>query len=365
MHHMHLLLPGVLWLYIARRFTAAICLMVIGVVTIVFLVEFVELTRRFGAAPGFSVLTGLQLALMRTPTIFEDVLPFAFLFGSILCLLQLSKRLELVVARATGVSAWGFLTAPIAIAILFGVLSVTAINPITIHLKSAANRIEISLKGKRKQSEVEYWFRQDGQGGASIMRARGADTGNLRLIDVTVFVFGANGGFREKVKARAASFQDGQWTLTDTTVTSTGQPPVSRPTYRLDTYLSADELRRALTQPDALSVWSLPTFIDTAARTGLNTDRFRLTFHALLARPLLLVAMVMIAATVSLRLFRHGGTGQLVMTGIAAGFLLYVLTKITSDLGDNGIINPTLAAWGPPIIALTFGATALLYLEDG
>ena len=53
-------LPGVLWLYIARRFTAAICLMVIGVVTIVFSVEYVELIRRFGAAPGFTVLTGLN-----------------------------------------------------------------------------------------------------------------------------------------------------------------------------------------------------------------------------------------------------------------------------------------------------------------
>ncbi len=359
------LLPGVLWLYIARRFTAAICLMVVGVVTIVFLVEFVELIRKFGSAPGFSVLTGLQLALMRTPTIFEDVLPFAFLFGSILCLLQLSKRLELVVARATGVSAWEFLTAPIVIAILFGVLSVAVINPITISLKSMANRIEVSLAGNAKRDDVEYWFRQNGQGGASIMRARGADTAELRLIDVTAFVFDADGGFREKVKAQAATFKEGHWALTDTIVTSIGDAPVSRAAYKLDTFLSADELRRTLTRPDALSVWSLPAFIGTAARTGLNTNRFRLAFQALLARPLLMVAMVMIAATVSLRLFRHGGTGQLVLTGAAAGFLLYVVTKITSDLGGNGIINPTLAAWGPSIIALTFGATALLYLEDG
>ncbi len=358
-------LPRILWLYIARRFTAAICLMVMGVVTIVFLVEFVELIRKFGAAPGFTVLTGLQLALMRTPTIFEEVLPFAFLFGSILCLLQLSKRLELVVARAAGVSVWGFLTAPIAIAILFGVFSVLAINPMTISLKSAASRIEVSLAGNSKSDDVEFWFRQDGQGGPSIIRARGADTAELRLFDVMAFVFNADGGFHVKIKARSATFGDGQWTLTDTIVTSTGKAPVSRPTYKLDTFLSADELRRTLTRPDALSVWSLPTFIGTAARTGLNTDRFRLAFHALLARPLLLVAMVMIAATVSLRLFRHGGTGQLILTGIAAGFLLYVLTKITSDLGGNGIINPMLAAWGPSIIALTFGATALLYLEDG
>ncbi len=358
-------LPGILWLYIARRFTVSVCMMLAGVVTIVFLVEFVELIRRYGSAPDFTVLVGLQLALMRTPTIFEEVLPFAFLFGSILCLLQLSKRLELVIARATGVSAWEFLTAPMVIAVLFGVLSVTAINPITIGLKSAANRIEVSLSDFRKGYEVEYWFRQNSADGASIMRARGADTAKLHLIDVTAFVFRANGGFQEKVKAGAATFKDGSWMLTDTIVTSTGQPPASRPVYKLNTYLSADELQRTLTRPNALSIWSLPAFISTAARTGLNTDRFRLAFHAQLARPILLIAMVMIAATVSLRLFRHGGTGQLVLTGIAAGFLLYVLTKITSDLGGNGIINPMLAAWGPSIIALTFGVTALLYLEDG
>jgi lipopolysaccharide export system permease protein len=75
--------------------------------------------------------------------------------------------------------------------------------------------------------------------------------------------------------------------------------------------------------------------------------------------------MVMIAATVSLRLSRYGGAWRLILTGVGAGFLLYALTEIVSDLGGNGIINPVLAAWLPPLVALTFGATALLYLEDG
>jgi lipopolysaccharide export system permease protein len=41
------------------------------------------------------------------------------------------------------------------------------------------------------------------------------------------------------------------------------------------------------------------------------------------------------------------------------------LSEIVSDLGGNGIINPVLAAWLPPTVALTLGATALLYQEDG
>ena len=50
-----------------------------------------------------------QLALFRTPAIAEQVMPFAVLFGSMAALLQLSRKLELVVARAAGISAWQFL----------------------------------------------------------------------------------------------------------------------------------------------------------------------------------------------------------------------------------------------------------------
>jgi lipopolysaccharide export system permease protein len=68
---------------------------------------------------------------------------------------------------------------------------------------------------------------------------------------------------------------------------------------------------------------------------------------------------------VSLRLTRYGGTWRLILTGVAAGFLLYAFGEIVSDLGGNGIIDPVLAAWLPPLVALILGATALLYQEDG
>ena len=131
----------------------------------------------------------------------------------------------------------------------------------------------------------------------------------------------------------------------------------------------AEALQRLISEqgtlPENLSFWDLPDFIDTARQTGVNTDRFLQAYHQHLARPIFLVAMVIIAATVSLRLTRYGGTGKLVLTGIAAGFLLYVVTEVISDLGGNGILSPALSAWAPGIIALTFGATVLLYQEDG
>ena len=50
----------------------------------------------------------------------EQIFPFAVLFGSMAALLQLSRKLELVVARAAGVSAWQFLQPGVLVAAAVG-----------------------------------------------------------------------------------------------------------------------------------------------------------------------------------------------------------------------------------------------------
>ena len=84
-----------------------------------------------------------------------------------------------------------------------------------------------------------------------------------------------------------------------------------------------------------------------------------------MARPLLLVAMVLVAASVSLRFFRFGGVTKLVVAGVTAGFVLYVATQLSEELGSSGIVNPVVAAWLPAALGTMLGALALLHQEDG
>ena len=73
--------------------------------------------------------------------------------------------------------------------------------------------------------------------------------------------------------------------------------------------------------------WELPTYIELADRAGLGAAGYRLQYQQLLARPFLLAAMVLLAASVSLRFFRFGGVQKMVLSGITAGFLLFVLSE--------------------------------------
>lgn len=97
----------------------------------------------------------------------------------------------------------------------------------------------------------------------------------------------------------------------------------------------------------------------------MATAGYRLQYHKLIARPFLLVAMVMLAASVSLRLFRFGGVQKMVLSGVSAGFLLYVLSKVTDDLSKAELMHPIAAAWLPVVVGGLAGFLVLLHQEDG
>ena len=96
-----------------------------------------------------------------------------------------------------------------------------------------------------------------------------------------------------------------------------------------------------------------------------SAERHRLHFNVLLARPFLFCAMVLVAATFSLRMQRRGGATLMIVSGVAAGFLLYFLSDIVFALGLAAKIPVLLAAWTPTGVSMIFGASMLLHLEDG
>jgi lipopolysaccharide export system permease protein len=55
----------------------------------------------------------------------------------------------------------------------------------------------------------------------------------------------------------------------------------------------------------------------------------------------------------------------MVLSGIAAGFFLFVLSKITEDMSRSELMSPLAAAWIPVVVGSLTGFVALLYQEDG
>jgi lipopolysaccharide export system permease protein len=357
-------IAGVLTRYFGRRFLRTVLAVFGGVFFLIFTVDLVETLRRSGESPGANGLLMAWLSLLHTPIVAEQVLPFAVLLGSMIAFLNLTRRLELVVARAAGVSVWQFLVPALVVALAIGIVEVTVYNPLSAAMKREADTLEARIFGGRGASGAGVWLRQQSVDGQSVVHADAAGKDDS-FLHFQAFNFAPDGTFEQRVDADRATLHDGYWTLGGVTVVTPGFDTQSASAYLLATSLTRTEVAQAFVAPETVSFWKLAALAEQVERAGLDATPYRLRYQQLIALPVLLAAMVLVAACFSLRLFRLGGVQQMVYGGIAAGFVLYVSTKIVGDLGGVGVVSPAVAGWLPAIVGCLFGVYVLLHQEDG
>ena len=201
--------------------------------------------------------------------------------------------------------------------------------------------------------------------GQTVIHAARVQPDELRLEQVIVFEFSEGDKFIARIDAKAALLQDGRWQLSDAWLTRPGRAGVFVETQDLATDLTPDKIQESFASPDTVALWNLPRFIRVLEETGFSPVAHQLQLHTLLAEPVLLAAMVLIAATFSLRLTRRGGTVLLVGAGVLVSFFLFLLTNVIQALGLGVSVPVLLAAWTPAGVSLLAGITSLLHLEDG
>ena len=359
---------GILARYLGLRFLTAVLIVFAGISVLVTLIAYIEMMRRAADIPNVSVALVAKTSIYSVPQVVERILPFCILIGAMSCYLNLSRRLELVIARSAGVSAWQFVAPALVVAFALGVAATTVYNPVSAILQERSKRFEAELFGHTANAPSHggtFWISQRTDEGQAIINAVSSRDQGINLNGVSVYTFDTEGRFKQRIEARAAMLEAGAWQFRDARVYALGVLPTRQAEYHLKTSLTPEQVRESFATPETVPFWELPQYIKIADHAGLVAAGYRLQFQKLLARPFLLVAMVLLAAAVSLRFFRFGGIQKMVLSGVAAGFLLYVLSKVTEDLSKAELMHPVAAAWLPVLVGSLTGFVALLYQEDG
>ena len=354
--------------YFAGKFIATVLAVFTGVYLLVLVVDFIELSRRLSDAASATTPVIALTSFYHVPQIIERLTPFGILVAAMVSFLALSRRLELVVARAAGISAWQFISPALVSALVIGALATTAYNPFSATAQERASRMEAQLFGDRSrslQNASGYWINQITSEGQAILNAANSQSQGTRLAGLTIFRLDTSNRFLERIEATEATLEDGYWRLKNVRHYRLNEQVFVEDTFLLKTSLTREQVRESFVQPDAVSFWQLPEYIASSINAGTATSGYRYQYHKLLAQPFMLIAMVMLASAVSLRFFRLGGVQIMVLSGVGAGFLLYVLSKVTEDLAKAEVMHPIAAAWLPICMGGLAGFLALLYQEDG
>ena len=353
--------------YLIGRFFIWLLIVTLGFGTVALLGDFLEMLRlanKFELGAG----TAFIFTLHRLPLLLMDFLPFIFLFGTVFCLLRLSQTQELAIIRAAGLSVWQFLRPLLAFTFVFSTLIILLVEPIGANLqnKFAEQQAELtSQKTGLSFSTGGIWFRETYDAGSYISRVEKIDEKTGQLLGLDIIRLDKDGLYESRILSPAAVVADGTLQLTAPTVYRDNETAKQTARLNLPTSLAAENLEDTFVSARIVNIWQLPGYIEAAGTSGIDVTRHQVRLQSLLALPILLMAMVMVAACFSLPTGRMFTTGQTLGMSVLCGFGLFLFNDFAVLMGELNLMPVILASWAPALIALLLSVSYLLSTEDG
>ncbi|MFZ5618551.1 MAG: LPS export ABC transporter permease LptG [Pseudomonadota bacterium] len=360
--------PATLFRYIIEKTAFAVAALFAALASLVMLVDLIE-NLRFASKFDGDFAFALQLTLLRTPALTQTMMPFVFLFGSLWMFFQLNRRSELAVMRSAGLSFWRLIGPAAFLAAIGGFLVIVLVDPMSAHMMNFGDKMRNDIRGQTSSLVRVFgdgiWLRQRDEGEFLVINAGSFDADQGALKKVTIWRLSPDGAFKERIDAPEARLSGRTIELSDARMKGVGDRFSQRtPLYSVPTKLTLADLRENVPPPESMSVWDLPRFILLAEAAGLSTIRYNIRFHDLCSTPLKLTAMVLIAAMFSLGPMRSGGAPKLLLAAVGSGFLLYVLSELSTALGESGVVPAPLAAWTPALAATIVAVSVLMRHEE-
>lgn len=339
----------------------------------ILLVDFVSLTRDLGDLPGASPILLFTFSLMRAPTLIETTLSFIVLFGAMWAMFRLNRRSELVVMRAAGMSAWRFIAPGMLFAFLFGVFATAVVNPAAARLNAEFERRQDALSNPLGRgldiAGSSVWLREGRPDGQIVLRAGSSRDGGRELEDVTVWQYQFDDqnmpAFRRRYDAASASLESQFWRLRDAWENEPASAPTRHEEISIPTALDPGRIVDRAGAPRNLSFWELPNQARRLQEAGFSHLAYSLRWHQLLALPMSLVAMTVVASAASLTHARRGGAFRLAGLAAGVGFAVYFGDTLMGTLGVGAVLPTLVAAWAAPALTLLAGLFVLATVEDG
>jgi lipopolysaccharide export system permease protein len=303
----------------------------------------------------------LYYAVLRLPTLIQQVAPLSVLAGCLFAFTELARQNAVVALRSTGISAYQLLRmmAPAALAVaLLHMASVQWLTPRADQALDAwwsrtAPRAEQTPQGPRS-------FRV----GEDIVTATMGDRSGRRLTAVKIYRRDPAGRLVERLRADTASYQEDGWRLAAPSFETLGPAGVQRGAAQEIVWRPGpqpQDVRAIFTGEQSLA----PGSARRALRGGVSAKPpafYQTAVQRAWSAPLAAFVMLLLAGPVLLVNFRIGGARTVVLC-MGAGLLFLVVDGVFTALGESGTVPALLAAWAAPAIFAALGGSALLFQE--
>lgn len=323
---------------------------------IIFAITFVD---RLPRNPG--AMAAMAEAWMRLLEYVPLFLPLAVFMGTLLASYQLTKSSEQIIVSSAGLSPFQS-SRPFYIgAFLIGLFATTVINPYSVNLSSE----NISAENLTLIDDA-IWLREQSEMGILTMRAENVSIDDKELTFKNATIYKQDSDFKLVERAEAAEVKLSEGGLTSARATIwdiDSNKKISK--WSAKTLLNPQTVLDRYLQPDQISFWQLPSFINKMSKIGAPVRTHMVQFWTLLFLPLTMIAMAVLGVAFSqTRQRRNYSFGIKFSIGIITCFALYFLTNMFNALGATGNLPTLLAIIAPPIIIIALAGTFIASFDQ-
>lgn len=349
--------------YLAREFFLNFLIGLGAFSTTYLIVEFFERINAFMVNEAPLPLMGAYF-LYKIPAILFQVSAPAVLLSATMTLGQMSRHNEIMAMKAGGVGLLQ-ITSPLLKIVFLICLVMLGISEFVVprcNQNARAVREYIIHKKKSvvtfKQSQI--WIHSF----QAIYNIQLYDPDRNILQGVTIFRFDPKFRIYERVDARTARWEKGQWVFSDASVTRfpSGGVPVRKNYPRLALYLpeGPNDFRIAERNPEEMNYRQLREYVHKVERDGYNARKYRTAMHASLSFPFVGLIMAVLGIPLALRKEKGAGFAVAIAFSILISFIYYGVFSFSMALGNAEALPPFIAAWLGNIIFALVGIYLLL-----
>lgn len=335
---------GILSRFLFKRFFRGVGLVLLIVSGVIYAVTFVE--RLTGNPTIIATMNDAWVRLMEYVPMF---LPLAVFMGTLVAYYSLTRSSEAVIISGTGLSPYQIARPFLFGAFLIGVFAATVINPYAVKISS-----ENITRDKLQLVDNAIWLREASENGYITINAHDMHKSDDDLIffDTTIYVQNPDFKLQNRINAKQIKLStDGLSTDNAEILDSNGKTYHDK--WDTKTLLTPKTVLERYLQPDQISFWNLPGFIQKMSGIGVSVRGHLVQFWTLLFLPLTMIAMATLGVAFSqTRQRRNHSFSAKFSIGILTCFILYFLLNIFNALGASGTLPALLAIIAPPLIII-------------
>ena len=249
------------------------------------------------------------------------------------------------------------------------------LNPISSAMNSSSNQYLISL-GISNPTDIQLnskgvFLREEFESGYVVIMADKIDDLGSTLYNAKRLELSKETIFLSRVQSPTATLSENSWIMEDATswqiIKQGNTKKIDKSTHKqlnFDTSITQEQILNSFSDPRTISIWQLPKFINQLQTSGFDANRHKRYFLTELARPVILLSMLLIACSFTTTIKIRKSLSITVVLCLLTGFSLYSFDRLISSLADNHQLPLLISSVGPPLCGIFLSLSILMFLED-